>query len=350
MIDELDQEIIDTLERIMDRTPSAGPTPSETFALFDSLPSRHPVRVAAGALALVGIIAIGVVVTQRVDNTSPQPFATDPPPATSSAPLLTLAATPPSTDLTLFPTVGSVARPGDIGSYSQIANENPERVSALLARRNGSALVDAIQIEAIGPGLDFVGFPESVVVHGAAALLYTEDGSPIVRTVVLPGDPVVLVTGTDPVGFLESVEPGAIGVAPVSAPTPGHPAFTLSFCTLPAGYDVIVAPFESPRGTFEATIVVDNTETSFGSMVGVSLMNPLPAFAVVGTLTQVDINGISGWLSSAPGNDVIWEPAPGTFAIASGPATPDGALAFARSVRFVDEAEWRQIYNNVYSG
>lgn len=74
-------------------------------------------------------------------------------------------------------------------------------------------------------------------------------------------------------------------------------------------------------------------------------MNPLPALAIVGTLTPVDINGLSGWISSTAGNAVIWEPEPGTFATVAGTPSPDEALAIARSVRFVDEATWQQFYD-----
>ncbi len=339
MIDQLDQEIIAALERIVAHSPTAGPTPLEMFVRVDDhSPSRRPVLVAAGALALAGVVAIGIVAPQRTDN-SASPSAESP--DASSAP----APTPAATELTLFPVIGTEAQPGDVGSYSQFGSDNPESVVALVARPVGSVLADGIQIEAVSQPPAFPGAPEPITIHGVNADVYTEQGTPTLRTVVLPGDPVVRITGVDPVGFLQSAGPDIVGTLPVSSPSVGHPLFTLSLGTLPSGYEVILNPFERPRGTTNAAISVGNTQTTEGSLVEVSLMNPLPAYATVGTLTPVDVNGMSGWISSNAGNAVIWEPAAGTFAIVGGSTTPNEALAIARSVRFVDESAWRQFYD-----
>lgn len=83
-----------------------------------------------------------------------------------------------------------------------------------------------------------------------------------------------------------------------------------------------------------------------GISAWVDVHNPLPAYAMVGDLNRVDINGVSGWMrDEGRGSPVIWQVSPTTWAYTGGATTADDAVAFARSLKFVDEAIWRTQFN-----
>jgi hypothetical protein len=114
---------------------------------------------------------------------------------------------------------------------------------------------------------------------------------------------------------------------------------------LPNGYDRIVDPFIEPLGVITASISVGNTQTTEGHFVGVELTNPLAYTAAYSdNLAAVDINGHQGWISSASGNSLTWEPVPGTFATVGGTTSPDESIALARSIQFVDRTTWQTFY------
>jgi hypothetical protein len=344
---QLDRDITTALERIIAHTPEAGPTPVAMLVSPDELPRRRWVLPAACVLAIAGVVAAGVLI-QRAERVATTDAPASQSQNTSDAPATAHSTVPaptfPASELTDFPIIGTEALSNDQGSYSLIGADNPASVAALIARRDGDTLTGGIQIEVASALPEQFGAPEPVIVHGVDVAVYTEPGTPSLRTVVFPGTPTLLVRGLDPVEFLQTADADLIRVVDVTAPTLGHPTFTLSFGTLPSGYDIVVAPFELPRGTTNAATAVVGTEASDGSLIEVSLMNPLPAWAVVGMLTAVDVNGIEGWISSGAGNAVIWEPTLGTYASVVGASSREAALTTARRVTFVDEATWRAFY------
>ena len=287
--------------------------------------------VAVGLLGLV--VAKDRPVTDLVDGRSTAPTA---PPDGPSEPAV-------------FPVVGDQAGPTDFGHLSTIVNENPDRVSALIARLEGDTLRDSLWITAtaststtVAPTSTATASPgvETLDVHGRRAEVWTERFEVPVQHVRFDGSPTLEIAGVDALAFMQSAGPEALRVGASDTN-----AFTLEIGDLPDGYELIVEPFREPRGVTMATISVGGTETSDGVIVAVELSNPLPVTAAYNTtLTAVDINGRPGWVGSGAGHSVIWEPTPGTFATAGGTNSSDQSIALARSVRFVDRATWMNFY------
>lgn len=298
---------------------------------------RRYLLVAAAVIVAVGLLGVtlakGRPLTDPVDGHSTAP---------DTAP----------TELTLFPAIGEYAGPSDFGTIGTIASENPERISALVARREANSLrgslwitVTASTSTTVAPAGTAPADPgvQTIDIHGRRAQVWTEPFEVPAQHVRFDGAPVLEIAGVDALAFMQTAGPGAVRIG-----APDTDAFTLEIGDLPEGYEVIVNPFREPRGVtgdIRASISVGGTDTSEGNYVGVELSNPLPASAAYNTtLTAVEINGRPGWVGSGAGHYVIWEPAPGTFATAGGTESADESIALARSVRFVDRATWAQFY------
>jgi hypothetical protein len=302
------------------------------------------VPLAAAATVMIGVA--GIVVLQRADRGEAPPT-----PAESIADSLFPA------EPSVYPLVGDQAGSTDFGSVSFISANNPERVMALIAIRNGDTLRSGLTVIA---QVDPVATDASVVpptsapaeavgtqrfdVHGRWATVWTEPGDARVQHVRFDSQPSLELAGRDALAFAQNAGPDAVRVQSVPDPGVGS-SFTLEIGQLPAPYELIVDPFRAPTNAVEASINVGATDTAEGGYVGVSLQDPLPNAAAYRTLTVVDVNGISGWIDDGPGNYVHWEPEPGTFATAGGVATADEAIAMARTVRFVDRATWQNFYD-----
>jgi hypothetical protein len=340
----------DVVSRLQLRGSATGSgdveTPLEPSTEGSSNRSRVRRRSTVGAAAvLVAMGLFGLVIANRATIDEPTPPSAAPDDATIEAAIPEPA---------VFPIVGEQAGPNDFGNFSMAGRENPERINALVARRDGNELNDGLWITltltapADAPPPPAGTAPAEAVgeqvfdIHGRTADVWTGPFEVPVQHVRFHGDPVLEVTGVDALAFMQAAGPDAVRMVSTGA----EPPFALQVGDLPAGYELIIEPFRERLGSLGASISVGNTDATEGNYVGVSLTNPLAATAAYNdTLTSVDINGQPGWLGSGPGNYLIWEPAPGTYATAGATNSPDESIALARSVQFVDRATWQTFYD-----
>ena len=228
---------------------------------------------------------------------------------------------------------------------NQASWDNPPSAEALVARLNGDTMTGAIQLQVLASfDSSTLSIPAAATINvaGTDMKLYVEGGTPALKMVVLPGTPALAVTGVDPVSFLESSK----GI-PILEPRVGADGeVTFAVGKLPDGYELVVPPARLPRGSYNAVTQAPDGDGGDGITAWVDVHNPLPAYAIVGDMQRVDINGVSGWMRDrGPGSPVIWQVSPTTWALIGGATTADDAVAFARSLTFVDEATWRSRYN-----
>jgi hypothetical protein len=303
---------------------------------------RHPVLAAAAAVLLVSGVLGLVVEANRSAHDRENTTESTPNDARSVVP-----------EPAVFPVVGDQPGAGDFGTLAT-SGESPERISALVARRDGDTLRDSLRITATAETppespTDTAAPVEAVVgaqrfhIDGRVAEVWTEPYVVPVQHVRFEGEPTLEIAGVDALAFMQAAGPDVLRVVSTDS---ASDTFMLEIGDLPEGYDLIVEPFLGPRGSVVASISVGNTDVSEGSYVGVELSDPLPSLAAYNpTLTAVDINGHPAWVGSGAGHYVIWQPVPGTFATAGGTESAEDSIALARSVRFVDRATWQDFYN-----
>jgi hypothetical protein len=325
-------------------------TPLPVRGSSDRSPRRRVLALATAAIVVAGVAGVAVVARSGTDDRSPVGPAV-------STPNTTRITTEEPTYPSMYPVVGDAPGPGDHGSFSVVSPSNPARAVALIARRDGDTIVGGLTITAtatptVATAAETVPLttaPAEAVgeqtfeIHGQVARVWTEPGEERVQHVQFTTDPVLEIAGVDALAFIQAAGQGAI-VASYDPSAPGQPP-RINIGTLPAGYQVVVEPMTFSLNTVVASIGVGGTDTEEGNGVEVELANPLPGWAAYSTFTEVDINGHTGWVESRRGHHVIWEPAPGTYAMAGGADNVDDAVAFARSVRFVDRQTWQAFYN-----
>jgi hypothetical protein len=226
----------------------------------------------------------------------------------------------------------------------QVGWDNPSSAEALVAHLNGDTMTGAIELQVLASfDSSTLSIPTATVnLAGTDMTIYAAGGTPTLKTVVLPGSPALAVTGVDPVSFLETA-----GGFPILEPRLGSDGeVTFAVGNLPDGYEVVVPPSRLPLGSVSAVTQAPDGDNGDGISAWVDVHNPLPAYAMVGDMQRVDINGVSGWMRDrGPGSPVLWQVSPTTWAYIGGAPTVDDAVAFARSLTFVDEATWRAHYN-----
>jgi hypothetical protein len=304
----------------------------------------------AGAAAAVTILVVGLLAVQR--------------PADAPAPAQQPATTTPSTTATppQVPALpASVLAPDQFGVVSdswptaatasamwggQLGWDNATAAEALVARRDGELIRDGIALSVSSDGTrdQFRGVPRQATVAGVPVEVYVENGSPAITTVVLPGTPEVAASGLDPIAFLEAA--GGFPVTGQRVDDDGEVTFAIG--PLPDGYDVIAPPARLPLGSATAFTRANDDDGADGDgiTVWVDVRNPLIAYAQVGDLQQIDINGTDGWLyDRGPASNVMWQVSDTTWANVGGASSADVAMEFARSIDFVDEATWTERYD-----
>ncbi len=223
--------------------------------------------------------------------------------------------------------------------------DNSTMTQALVAIDDGTRLSGAVQLmafSAVTPGMWGSLDAERVTVAGVVGTLYTEGGTPEIKTFVVDGEPVVAVQALDPVAFVE-----AAGGVPVHAKVGAAGNLVFDVRPLPDGYRVVVEPGEwHPSGAVEAVTRVPDGDNGDGMMVLVQRSNPLLVASIVGDLERIDVNGRRGWKQDGgPGSTVIWQVSDGTWALIGGAMTVDAAVELALAVEFVDRATWEQRYD-----
>jgi hypothetical protein len=333
---------------------SWAPTPTDDAAIEVAVQSdvtegrvARPIR-----RALIGVAAAMLLFA----GLAPRWLSTEPGTATPNDSGVPVASTVPSLPelpaLSLHPDRFALVPADDPRAAASTAYyggqaswDNPPSAEALVARLNGDMMTGAIQLQVLA-SLDSSTLStraaEAIKVAGTDMKLYVEFGTPTLKTVVLPGTPALAATGVDPVSFLESSNGFPILGSRIGAD--GEVTFAVG--RLPDGYEVVVSPTRLPRGSYNAVTQAPDGDGGDGITAWVDVHNPLPFYALVGDMQRVDVNGVSGWMRDrGPGSPVIWQVSPTTWALIGGATTADDAVAFARSLTFVDEATWRNRYN-----
>ncbi len=294
------------------------------------------VAMVAACLLLVGAAVVGIATRADVGEDAAEPAARPepPPPPVEPPEVPSSPEPPPSVDR--FPVIpGGEPGAGQATAAwgGQIAWENPSRSHALVARVLDGVVTDGIALEVRSgwSGDEAPGAPQPTIVAGLEVEVYVEGGAPPLTTVVRTGEPVLTATGVDPVAFLEAAGGFPIVTADSS---------DFAIADLPAGYEVVVEPTPLPRGAISAF-----TQMPDGTTVVVDVVDPRLSLAQVGELRPVDVGGIGGWaLDVGPGSTVVWPVSPTTWATVGGADDVASALAFARSIEFVDEVTWQERY------
>ena len=286
--------------------------------------------------ACVAVLLAGVALSARDAEPAQGPVTTTRPP---------LSVDPPRVDrFPLLPATDPRANSATAMYGNQIGWDNPPKSEALVARIEGDTMTEAVVLSVSGnsAALPFgSSATETVNVAGTDMQLFVEGGTPVLKTVVLPGIPTFFATGLDPVAFLELA--GGFPIEETQVDADGEVSFAIG--ALPEGYEVIVPPTRLPRGSFDVSLRVADDPDADGISVWVGVRNSLLGEAEAGDLRRVDINGVSGWMrDDGPRSPVVWQVSETAWATIGGAATVDEALEFARSLTFVDEATWRARY------
>lgn len=333
------------------RDSSAGEPP---VRLHPALGERHRSRavVLAGAAAAVALLAVGLAVAPRWRSAD-----------------LPTATVPTVTDVGLVPVpdrypVLPPDHPMEARAVArfdgQAAWDNASAVSIVIGRLADDALVDSVTITAFPTlsdrdlGLITNGAAgEPIDVVGVGGTVYG-DVLPGATAAVLQDDLTLLLVGSDPLGFLERV-----GAVPVSATADAGGGIAMEVGQLPDGYEVIAEPEPFVPGALDARLTVPDGEgppdptmpdpigdEGDGITVVVTRNSPLTSMAVASEqLDRVDIGGSAAWLDRGGREpSLAWKVSGSTWAFVSDAASPEAALAFARSLDFVDRTTWMARY------
>lgn len=245
---------------------------------------------------------------------------------------------------TAFPVVAETpasARP--TGAFSAIPRGEPFS-EVLIGRIESETIVDAVIInvgatrESIGP-TDLEGEETTVLAQDAVVIANSGLSDEYGDTVIWGDQPAFLAIGDDPAAFLAQLDPDSIRA---SLPANSWLAPELTFGDLPEGYEVIVDSQVVGAGALIAVLGIGDNEVS------VATRNMLPAMAIAGSVTQVDINGMTGWMfADDVSRDVSWQVDSSTFAYLKidDDMTAEESLALARSVTFLPAWQWMTLYD-----
>jgi len=246
----------------------------------------------------------------------------------------------------LFPIVSIPDAIDAFGAYSADTDDLP-RLTALVGRLDGDRLTGGIQIQTLPefrpewlPGNRAV-----EVIDGTDVGVYTQGGSPE-TTVVLPGEPLITVTGLDPVAFLRQSGP-AIASATWSD---GVGELSIDESVLPDGYEVVVEPALEPLRSLAANTTASLVDSD-GPSATVQLRNPLPSLATGADPERVEVNGSAAWSAPTPGgHTIVWSISDTTWVSVRARGRADETLTLAESldlaagIQFTDESTWRSTY------
>ena len=305
---------------------------------------RWPALVAAvAAVVVVG----GLVIAERSPDAPGSTQGSPTSPATTSelseVPVPLLPAGPTEPDRFGVVTDGWTVAGPVTGAWGMWLGWETPAAEALVARPDGDMLRDGITLTVSSTYAPdhYMGTPRRETVAGLDVEVYTEPGTPVLTTVVVPGSPALAVSGVDPIGFLE-----AAGGFPVEGASTGDDGVSFAVGGLPDDYELIVPPTQRATSHIDAWTRAVDGDGGDGVAVLVNVRDPLLVLAQVGDLQRIDINGASGWRTSddeAP--TVFWQVNDITYAAVVGASNIDDATTFARAIDFVDQATWTERYD-----
>ena len=345
-----DCDLPDRLAELLTRTAAAVEVRPDIDIVLD----RSPVLPLAGgrprsarggprrAVAVIGIAAalLAVVGLAVSVQDAGQPVISGN--STSS----TAAPSPPPGGRT-FPVLDHLPSGFDqpFASYAERDDRTPIGVRALVGRATESSVVDGILVEAFPSTPWWIENPynEPTTVAGRPAVIKPQAGlqmdiSSGSTVLAFPGEPTLVLTGHDPVGFLET-GPDALA-AVLRAETPG---VELRFTDLPNGFTVVRAPQPMGARTFFPTV---SAEGDGGTLrVQESEVDPLMFVARQGDADAVTVAGRPAWIVNHENvTELAWTTGDGTNLLLTATIDREQALAIASGVRLVDEAEWQTVY------
>lgn len=166
------------------------------------------------------------------------------------------------------------------------------------------------------------------------------------------GPATLTIAGADPVGVIDAL--GGLGFVDISVDAQGEPF--LGVTSLPDGYRLIAGPESFVPGAMSAKLTIPDGEGApdptmpdpvgdEGDGITVYVDTVDPFLMPFEGLARVDIGGVDGWVSTTSGAPMVtWKVSETTWATVWDAADTDAALAFARSLEFVDRATWTQRY------
>lgn len=190
---------------------------------------------------------------------------------------------------------------------------------------------------------------EPVEALGSGWMLFRDVAEVMDVAIGRHGPATLAIAGTDPVGTVARL--GGLGATvDTSVDARGQPFLTVN--ALPDGYRVIAGPEAFVPGAMSARLTIPDGEGApdptlpdpvgdegDGITVYVSMVDPF--LMPIDGLRRVDINGIEGWVSTTDGAPMItWKVSDTTWATIWDAADTDAAVAFARSLEFVDQTTW----------
>ncbi len=166
------------------------------------------------------------------------------------------------------------------------------------------------------------------------------------------GPATVVIAGSDPDATVAAL--GGLGFIDVSVDAEDGPF--LGVLSLPDGLRVIAGPERLVPGGMSAQLTIPDGEggpdptlpdpvgdEGDGITVSVSLVDTF--LAPFDGMRRVEIGDAEGWASEMPGAPMVaWKVSETTWATVWDAADTDAALAFARSLEFVDRAAWTERY------
>jgi hypothetical protein len=321
-------------------------------SMTPSDPKRRGVLIAAAAIIVVGVAGIIAVSDDGGSPPSTTPSSTIAGPVSPADDVPRIDATVVPRELMLQRPDVFAALPADdprnensSGGYLQMAMQNPDRVNALVGRFDGERLTGGIQIQTISERsadtFAFAGDPTIATIDGVDVEVFSQQGTPVIATAVVPGDLTITYTGLDPVAFLEQV---GVGFAAADW-SDGVGTLTIDRSLLPVDYEVIVEPTpNSPPRSLMASTSFRVSADEEGSGVSMQLEDPVLSWATAGDLQRTEVGGSPAWLSDSAGHAVSWKVTETTWAIMVGAESAQASLSIANDLEFVDEATWRKRY------
>lgn len=351
----VEEPLVTDLEQV--RGPDDAPV-----GAVDASKHRWLLPTAAASVVVMGLIGLVAVLDRSPAPSSPaltvdEPITSSsggPASTTTQEPSTTFAAAPPeSLDAKIIPAATGRLRPDlfpiirdpDVtDAFGQYRAESTGVVAGLVGRVEADRLFDGVRIELLADPGDqtLTGDRQTVEIDGTEVDIYAGIDGPGTSTVVLPGEPTIVVTAQDPVSFLHDS-----GLGVVTATADG---FSINEAALPAGYQTVVEPAIEPIGALSAGTAT-SLANSDGPSVGVSLSNPVASYAITDVLERTEVNGIPAWAAATPGGyTIIWPVSETTWAQARVRGGADESLSladsvtFAAAIDFVGETQWRAYY------
>lgn len=324
-------------------------------------------RVLVGAAAAT-VIALGTFGFMRLGSSEPfdQPASTDVPASASSGTLTNGRSDSGSVRWpALLPSVSPSSGETIVAGVNATSEGNPMMTTAVFAKVEGASVSDIVHLSAVVTD-DYVD-----LVNGffGEVSIETEVGGVVVRTWEPPEDgafatPVVVVpfdtdyslviSGSNPGEFLELAGPRFASIG-----TTEEGVLSLTFQSMPAGYEQLASPQALLPGTMNPFISIRNADGSVAFDVASASGPDAFVFAFAAQRDLVRTEDGRYWMSDSKfGAQLVWQIGAGEWLVMSNifgqvdgsPADLDEALVIANRIELVDVDTWLARYPDAIDG